>query len=435
MTGFEELNRLRTAAQELREQGDLFGAERACLAVLEGGGDAVAHRELGIICWQEGRKAEALMHLGRAATLEPEGPAPDLLRQATRFFERQAPPEPKGALLVVVDYAVQPYNIGDLLIYMTGALVAAEEAGCDGIDWCFISDPKQVPQDPIMASLVSADNHLFHLMTFLPQIQLLPGLQEVHVFTDQEAFDRFVERRGLERPIWPTLEALRAKHYMFYDIFKLVHRFYAREGRIPALRFSDHLRSWAESFYRTHAVGRVPVTVNLRNNPHFHTHRNSNLAAWDALFRHCEGRLPVQFVITCASSEADDTLRSRSNVVFSKDSNTSVLQDLALIDGAAFHLGSPSGPAALPIFGTQPYFIFNCDMQPHLQAYDGALLETCEGELRYAFARGHQAFGLQAETAEVLIAGFERIWQSRDWVRDRSRRSPGGVEAKPTWMV
>ena len=35
------------------------------------------------------------------------------------------PPLGTRRLLAVIDHAFQPYNIGDLLIYMTGTLVAA----------------------------------------------------------------------------------------------------------------------------------------------------------------------------------------------------------------------------------------------------------------------------------------------------------------------
>jgi len=335
-----------------------------------------------------------------------------------------ADPAAAGArrLLAVVDHAVQPYNLGDLLIYMTGSLVAAEEVGASRIDFAFIADPARTPSDPIMAELVARDGPLPHLMAALPVLQLNPRLGGFHVFDRASDFEAFLLQHQERYHLWPSRELLAEQRYMFYDVFKAVHAFHARHGAIPQVAFSPALRAWTHRFYEAHAGGRVPVTVNLRNNPGFHAHRNSVLPAWKAFFEHCQGRVPVTFVVTCAASEIDPGLRACPNVVYAKDHQTGLLQDLALIRHAAFHLGAASGPAAMPIFGGSPYHVVHCDMLPHLALYEGALVQSGPAELRYAFAAGLQTFGTGPETAAGLVAELERIWASRDWPAGEAAR-------------
>jgi hypothetical protein len=325
------------------------------------------------------------------------------------------PPLGTRRLLAVVDHAVQPYNIGDLLIYMTGTLMAAAEAGAPAIDFAFLVDPTRRPSDPIMAELVAKDTPFPLLFAALPILQLNPRLGAFHVFDRLADFQEFHLQNQERYQLWPSREALSEGRYLFYDVFKGANSFNQRYGFIPQVTFGDSLRGWTSRFFQRHSEGRVPVTVNLRNNSAFHGHRNSVLPAWKAFFERCQGLVPVTFIVTCAASELDAGLRACPNVVYAKDHHTSVVQDLALIRHAAFHIGTASGPAAMPIFGASPYHIVHCDMAPHLAVYEGSLVRTGPTELRYAFARELQTFGTEAETAESLALEFDRMWASRDW--------------------
>jgi hypothetical protein len=331
-------------------------------------------------------------------------------------------PAEEGArkLLAVVDFCAQPYSIGDLLIYMTGSLVAARAAGADKIDFCLVSDPDSTPADPIMARLVTRDNHYQHLMSLLPIMQLNPLLGAIHVFDSTADFHAYLLRNEAGSHLWPSRADLAAKKYMYYDNIKAIHRFHQRHSTILGPRFNGDLRRWVLGFFQRQAGARVPVSINLRNNPEIHAHRNSNLPAWKAFFETCNDRYPVQFIVTCATSEIDERIRACPNVVFAKDHHSSIIQDLALIHHSAFHMGASSGPATIPLLGTSPYHIFHCDMLPHVNLYEGAVVRSDEFNLRFAFAQGLQSFGIVPETTEVILHQFERIWSSRNWVGERS---------------
>ena len=319
-------------------------------------------------------------------------------------------------LLTIIDYVVQPYSIGDFLVYLMGSMVATESAGTEKVALCLLSDPSRPPIDPIMRNLVNEQNHYSHLIPFLSLAELHPRLGSLFVFNSATELNTFLAKAGDTYNIWPSAAMLQQQKYMLYENFKLIKEYHERIGDIPRFRFNATLANWADAFFREHSPNAVPVTINFRNNPHFHSHRNYIITAWKEFFERCRKTVPVKFFVTCTASEVDPSLRGLSNLVFAKDNLTTLLQDLALIHFASFHLGSASGPIAIPIFGTQPYHIFNCDILPHIIHYGGAIIKNEDGELQCSFAHKLQSFGVLPETTDGIWQQFQKIWSSRDWV-------------------
>lgn len=411
--------------------------------------NALAHNNLGVTLWQRGDRENAAKHLLRAVTLAPDnreflGNAGRVLTvlgrgdSARELYGRylrevgfdaeiaglaaaeepgiidtvlldNGPATAGKRLISIIDYSVQPYNIGDLIIYQFGSMMMARILGVERIDFCFISDPESPPTDPNIGRLISRENRYYNLFSIIPTIQLNPQLGAMYVLDSHAELDRFLAQNEEKYLYWPTLRQLRSQEYMFYSTFRMAREFHDRFGALPSLLFNDDLTAWARHVFSSRVYPALPVTVNLRNNPHFHHHRNSDIAAWLEFFQACHGRYDVKFIITCGIAEIDDRLRTCPNVIFAKDLHTNIVQDLALIHYAAFHMGSPSGPAALPVFEAKPYYIVNCDMLPHIDEYRGALLRTEEGKLRFAFAREAQHFGIGTESGALLLREFEML--------------------------
>jgi len=362
--------------------------------------------------------AVELLKLALAGSLPPRtADAPAREAAEIPVTSAAAPAAPKR-LITIVDYAVQPYSIGDFLVYLMGSMTAAQLAGVEKVDLCLLSDPSRPPIDPVMRKQVTAQNHYSYLMSFLPMAELHPYLGSLMVFDSEAELNGYLAKSGDVYKMWPRAAALSARQYMFYDNFKLIKEHHQQRGDIPRFKFNPMLTDWAGAFFKKHAPQSVPVTINLRNNPDFGTNRNYILPAWKEFFERCQDTVPVKFIVTCAASEVDPSLRSLPNVVFAKDHQSTLMQDLALIAGAAFHLGSSSGPIALSIFSDQPYYVFNCDASPHVALYGGALLQNEAGELRFSFAQRLQAFGVVPETAESIWQQFEKIWTAQDWAGD-----------------
>ena len=331
-------------------------------------------------------------------------------RKSTSFAK------PKKRILTILDYAIQPYSIGDFLFYLMGSMIAAESAGIEKVDLCILSDLSRPHADPVLRGWVNARNHHARLMSILPLVEFHPRLGSLSVFDSSAELDAHLTKIGLSNyQLWPSAALLQRRVYLSYDILKMVKAHHEHRGMIPQFKFGPPIVSWTREFFHEHADGCVPVTVNLRNNPSFGCHRNYILPAWRDFFARCAECMPVKFIITCAASEVDPALRSLPNVVFAKDHGTSLLQDLALIRFAAFHLGSCSGPSAFVMFLRQPYHIFNNDMLPHLAQWEGSLLQDKSGELLCSFREPLQTLGIVPETADGIWHQFEKIWTSRDW--------------------
>lgn len=352
---------------------------------------------------------------GKLPTRRPAGPARD---EPENSPAPASPPLAPQRMLTIVDYAVQPYSIGDFLVYLMGSMAAAGLAEVEKVDLCLLSDPSRPPIDPIMREQVTAQNHYSHLISFLPMAELHPYLGALMVFDSADELNAYLVKSGGLYKMWPGAAALAAKQYMFYDNFKLIKEHHQQRGAIPQFKFNPLLADWANAFFQKHAPQTVPVTINLRNNPNFHTNRNYILQAWKEFFERCQDNVPVKFIVTCAASEVDASLRSLPNVVFAKDNQSTLMQDLSLIRFAAFHLGSSSGPIAIPIFGDQPYHVFNCDAVAHIANYGGSLIMNDAGEMQFSFAKKLQTFGVVPETADGIWQQFEKIWTSQDWPGD-----------------
>jgi hypothetical protein len=322
---------------------------------------------------------------------------------------RRTPPAQRR-LLMVYDLLSQPFSIGDLLGYQEASLVLRERHGVDKIDFAVVYDPKRPAASDAVFSSVNEENVVFHLAGILPAMQVNVHLGSMLIFDAHEQVQRYIADNTDRYVVWPPAWNTATRDYMSYTMFNdLVYSYFQEHGRIPPLASRRFLNEWARGFFREQLGPYVPVTVQIRNNPKIHTHRNLRLECWLEFFRHCEEQYPVRFVIISALSEVDDRLRQCSNLIIAKDHHTTLEQDLALIEAAAIHMGAASGPGTIAIFNERPFLLVNADANPAL--YRGMIVE--DGFLRYAFSSPVQRFA-QGETTELLIAEFARMWRTID---------------------
>lgn len=343
-------------------------------------------------------------------------------------------PCPGGAqerrLLLVIDFAVQPYNLGDLIIYQAAAEALRELCGVAKTDVCLISDPGIAPSDDNIRKFVNPGNRYYHLFSIVPVIQTNPHLGSLLLFDSRQSAREHIQKNITRYFVWPRMETLDSPEYLFYPSFHLLRDFHHRFGRLPVPYFTADQLDWYRQFIGESVGSNLPVTVNLRNNRIFHNHRNSDLNEWLAFFNHCNGRYPVTFVIACSADEVDPRFRSCANVVVAKDYHTTLIQDLTLIRFSAFHMGASSGPAALTLFTGKPYLVVNCDMLPHIQLYHGALVKGSEKFLRFSFAGNLQKYSVGRENRIFLIREFDSMYRAVD--RAKWRQETFGDTEKMT---
>lgn len=324
------------------------------------------------------------------------------------------PPE-KKRLLLIYDTSSQPFNIGDILIMQAASHALREKHNLDRVDFALVYDPVDpAAADPVFASITDR-NALFHLASILPVAQVNQYLGSLMLFDSDLHLQRYVADSADLYHVWPSGWRYASRDYLYYVVFNEVfYEYYKKHGTVMQLTCRPFLVDWANTFYLDHVFPKVPVTVNIRNNQMFQTHRNSNLDVWLEFFKHCESRYPAKFIVICAWSEIDDRLRDCPNVILAKDYHTGVEQDLALIHASAIHMGVGSGPVSMAWFNTKPYLMVNTVYGPNYFKCSDMLVDMAPGIQRFCFAGPLQRIVASAETTELLINEFAHMWSAVD---------------------
>jgi hypothetical protein len=296
-----------------------------------------------------------------------------------------------------------------------GSLVLREKHNLDMVDFALLYDSEHpASPDPAFSS-ITENNAMYHLASILPVAQVNQHLGSLFLFNSRRNLLRFIADNADLYYVWPPGWKFAFSEYLYYEIFNdLLYNHYKKHGSIPRLTCRQFLVDWAQAFYRKHVHPQVPVTVNVRNNMAFQTHRNLRLECWLEFFHHCETRYPAKFVVVCARSEIDDRLRHCPNVIIAKDHHTGIEQDLALIHTSAIHMGAGSGPASIAWFNDKPYLMVNTVYGPQYFAHPEMIRQEEENVQRFWFAGPLQHIAGGAETTELLIREFARMWAAVD---------------------
>jgi len=383
---------------------------------------------------------------GRKVARRILGPVYRRIRRVVRFLAwifpslgkllLPAPPNGKRLLLIYDTYS-QPFNIGDILLMQEGSLVLRERHGIDLVDFAIVYDPKHPAASDPAFSNITEDNALYHLASILPVAQVNQHLGSLFLFNSHRNLERFIADNADYYHVWPPAWKFGTREYLYYEVFNdLLYNHYQKHGSIPHLTCRPFLLEWARAFYEEHVQPCVPVTVNVRNNPVFHTNRNLLLECWLEFFHHCETRYPAKFIIICARAEIDERFRQCANVVIAKDHHTGIEQDLALIYASAIHMGAGSGPVSMAWFTAKPYLMVNTVYGPKYFAHPEMVHQEGEKVQRFWFAGPLQRITEGPETTEVLIREFALMWAAID---SRRWRAPANLKESrasevPTWL-
>ncbi len=347
--------------------------------------------------------------------------------QSITSFQRNPGTRPRR-LLAIYDLTSQPFSIGDILVVQEASLVVRETYGLDVVDFALVYDPinPAVNCDPSFAR-INSENGLYHLASVLPVAQVNPYHGSMFVFNSHQQLYRFIADNSCRYRIWPSAWRFAMRKYLYHHVFNdLLHDHFETHGSVPELSCRPVMIDWAKRFFREHASPHIPVTVQFRRNKSISTTRNLDVDCWLEFFHHCESRYSVKFVIVCALSEVDERLRSCPNAVIAKDHGTNIEQDLALIQGAAMHMGACSGPGAIAIFNKKPYLLLNSFA--HQVGHDDMIPD--EGFWKYTFATPYQRYAEPPTTMDLLTTQFARMWSAVDlaeWNDNGSRQTPAAA--------
>ncbi|MBN2437584.1 MAG: hypothetical protein JXL20_03190 [Deltaproteobacteria bacterium] len=317
-------------------------------------------------------------------------------------------------ILMIYDLSAQPFSIGDILVFQEASLILREENKCAAVDFAFVYDPAHPAAiDPVLSS-ITEDNCLFHLASILPVAQVNPYLGSLLLFNSHVHLEHYVADNMERYHVWPSAGAYLSREYLYYRIFnELIAGYYRKNHAIPHLQSRPIMSSWAARFLNEHVFPDIPVTVQLRRNL-VNPDRNSNYDVWLEFFAKCNRVYPAKFIVICGESEMDDRFKNCPNVVVAKEFRTHVEHDLALIDSAAIHMGAASGPGTMAMFSSRPYLLFASSLDSSLKSLVNTGFIQTGHFTRAFFANSVQQFSVTAETLDVLIDEFQKMWMSLD---------------------
>ncbi len=313
-------------------------------------------------------------------------------------------------VLMIYDLTSQPYSVGDILTFQEAGLVLLEKNNCAAVDFALVYNPaRPAAPDPVLSG-ITEDNYLFHLALILPVAQMNSRLGSLFLFNSHDHLERFVADNMDRYLVWPSAGTYFSREYLIYRIYhELLAEYYQKNNRLPALNPRPNMLSWASDFMHKHVFPFLPVTVQLRKNK-VNPGRNSNYDVWLEFFTVCKEQYPVKFIIIGAESEMDERFKRCSNVLMTKDFRAGVEQDLALINGAAIHMGAASGPGSMALFGSKPFLLLNSLSEPLLTM--GFIQNG--NFARALFSSPVQQITVIPETLDMLNEEFKKMWAVLD---------------------
>lgn len=322
--------------------------------------------------------------------------------------------ESKARLLAVYDISIQGFTLGDFLNFHEATLALCEIHEIQRVDIAIVFDRNApAPIRSVFEQSVNSKNVYAYLTPLIGICQINPRMGALLLLDESEDLTSYVLMNVRRYMVWPTPWQLGASRFLTEIIYReVLFPASAALGRLPELSCQPHLRDWAAEFYSKTCGGRRPVTINIRNNPLWDIHRNSDIDAWAALFNYCAKNYNVIFVILCRREEVDSRLRSLPNVIYAKDHCTTAEQDFSLVCMSDFHMGANSGPLTMAWFNSKPYSMLNTNLTGTVYDQPGFIINVAPGMQRFWFASEDQIIVNAKETAGVLISEFKRLYSA-----------------------
>jgi hypothetical protein len=317
-------------------------------------------------------------------------------------------------VLVLYDLSIQPFSVGDILIMQEAALILREQLGTQLIDFALLYNPNSPSNNDAAFKDIVSETAINNLISLLPVAQVNPYIGSIFTFNHRQQLEKFISDNLTIYDVWPSGWTFGVRReYLYYRIFdEIIYPFYKKNHKIPTLSAREPLKKWASIFFKRYCSDSLPITVNLRNNPNFQTSRNLTIEHWVEFFNKCGNTYNVKFIIICARSEIDERLRNCQNVLFAKDFDTNIEQDLALIQCSAIHLGVPSGPATVAFFSEKPYLIFKGELHKQFFKHHDMVTLSPDGTQKFCFASDSQLFISGVESSSKMLAEFHKIYSS-----------------------
>ena len=311
----------------------------------------------------------------------------------------------------VWDLTATSVTLGGLLILAEELQIIAAESGANRCDLCFLGEAARamfgatIVSDDKVAWLTTREIQMGGICSICDALDIIDGVCVCQSHGDLNEYVIRSATDGSVMKVWPKHGSGNPRSAAYGNTLFL-QRHFAKTQDLPPLLCSRSIADEAGRFLDKYAHGTVSVAVHLKSSPEGEGRSNANHDAWVDLFSRCRDRYNAKFILL-GNEEIDYRMFSMANVVVARECGSDLSLDLGLISASTFFMGMSSGPANMAILGGNPYIIFK---NPEHDV-EQMRLELGTND-RFPFAGPSQRFLRQWETGQLLLAEFERVYNS-----------------------
>lgn len=314
-------------------------------------------------------------------------------------------------ILGIWNLDVFPLTIGGLIIFIQELQVQQIIHRVNSVELCIlgkdiktacsysIRDCSNIPSvivgicDPSFSRLLSA----------ISIIRDFSNISRCYFVSSYTEFQRTFQNNNDSYILWPDINEGKFDIYK-YSNTRYLQQFFFNNGYIPIINCEEGTLNWVLHFFNMHVYPAVPVVVHLKNNLTTKNCSNADFNAWYGFFKHYVEKTGIKFILV-GNEPIDPRILTLSNVVVTKNHESNISRDLALINQAAIFMGMSSGPCNIAIFSNVPFIIYkNPD-------HDVEEIKMELGKnIRFPFSTESQKILRMFETVENLIEEFNEAY-------------------------
>jgi hypothetical protein len=290
--------------------------------------------------------------------------------------------------------------IGDAIVFQEILSTIAEENSADKIDCCFVN-PRARNQ---RANEFQITNPMA-VDSIISMTKINPKIGSVYIFDNNDQFSYFFQTVKQNYIVFPN------PYFPFATVSNMHHLvdFYEEHSYLPKLTCDDVHLKWAKRFVEKHCAGKILFCASIRKIQR-DVDRNAPIKEWELFFRYCNEKYPeFLFIITGTEEEIHEELIGMENVLFAKQHNSTLLQDMALIQSSNALLVHNSGIIVFSYYiENVPSLLFGLD-EKHV--HFGHALKKGE---TYNYAAENHKMLWGAYTVDHIIPQFEALIKHRE---------------------
>lgn len=311
----------------------------------------------------------------------------------------------KKRIMGIWDSTTQPISLGGLLILIEELQILRTIHGVDFADIGVICEEtylRSINLEQAKKNLVTLVNNNIQddrLLIFV--LKNIKGVDACYLTNTVEKLKKFINLHSYLT--WPMISEKGIVSHR-YESTLFVQQYYREEGSIPYLYCKDDSVEWARNFITRYCLPRMPIVVHLKNSPNQQHCSNADLGAWLDFLNNSHKSYDTVFILI-GNEEATQRMRNLPNVLISKDFNSNLSRDLALIQMSFMFMGTASGPSTMAVFSDTPYAIYK-DPDHHAEEMKDELGDSNH----FAFAKPLQRILRVFQTRESLMTEFDYFY-------------------------